>query len=182
MMSIRALVFLLIGSLVTTAVAAEPMPLDIFSVSGQPLDVWKPSGETEPARPARLGAHAATEFICPFAKLPIRGSWDYSSKFDLSSASRFRFQVRTDHPDHIRRATLYFRSGAGWYAGAFELNQSGTTTVELASQDMGAVSVGSAQLSFTSATFDQAQTVSVNGVGDMDLADESVGLDELALQ
>ena len=135
MMSIRALVFLLIGSLVTTAAAAEPMPLDIFSVSGQPPDAWKPSGQTEPARPARLGAHAATEFICPFAKLPIRGSWDYTGKFDLSAASRFRFEVRTDHPDHIRRATLYFRSGAGWYAGAFQLNQSGTTTVELRKAD-----------------------------------------------
>lgn len=64
-----------------------------------------------------------------------RAYWDSPTNLDLQKWRVISFDIQIEQPQAIRRGAIYFRSGAGWYGGWFEVNGSGWQNISLSLAD-----------------------------------------------
>ncbi len=89
-------------------------PLDVFDAKGV---AWRDE-EGKAVKPRRLsGGRRGLRLGCDFSKGGERRTWDLIRRVPAAGYSFYTLWVRVDRPDAVRRLSLYFRSGDGWYAG-----------------------------------------------------------------
>ena len=62
---------------------------------------------------------------CNYIDEIARASWDHTVKLDLTMAHGIQFDILCNDPSPISHFTLYFKSGKGWYAHNFSIDQIG---------------------------------------------------------
>ncbi|MGB4728274.1 MAG: hypothetical protein WBH86_12800, partial [Thermogutta sp.] len=93
--------------------------------------VWRASERTPPIRLIKVDGGQALEIALLFARqgdLP-RSIHDRDVKLDLSRPGEFILEVEVDRPEAVGHLSLYFRSGAGWYAGSGSVSSVGKQLV-----------------------------------------------------
>ncbi len=122
---------------------AAPLPggfqdtsLDSFSYTSdaEAQGVWKPGERSAPVRHAEGEGGSWIEAALPFATDTQRARcvYDRAVRLDLSSAGVFLLDLAVDHPQAVGSLSLYFRSGAGWYAGSGRVAETGRQTLRFA--------------------------------------------------
>ncbi|HOP78686.1 MAG TPA: family 10 glycosylhydrolase [Thermogutta sp.] len=92
---------------------------------------WRASEGTPPIRLIKVDGGQALEIGLPFARhadLP-RSIHDREVKLDLSRPGEFILELEIDRPEAVGHLSLYFRSGAGWYAGSGSVSSVGKQLV-----------------------------------------------------
>ncbi len=94
---------------------------------------WTPMRGSAPVSVARLGRRNVLKLPCDFSGARVeRASWDLSVDLDLVSCRGVRFRFFSRDLSPVSSFSLYFRSGAGWYAARFSPRAgSGWSTVEV---------------------------------------------------
>ncbi len=130
---IIAFLFAVAVSLLVPARAASA--LSFFSGAMAP-DTWSGPGvpSVTPQQALRDGA-AGLMLPLPMQRLSERAYWDATVSIDLSRWSAFTFDIQIEHPEAVKRASIYFRSGAGWYGGWFDVKGNGWKTITLSKAD-----------------------------------------------
>ncbi len=109
----------------------------LFFRNGSPSRWSRPGGPSLAAQPdMHLGA-TGIEFPLSFQGEDSRLYWDTPLDLDLSAYDVFSFLIQVDDPLALSRATLYFRSGDGWYGGWFRLQGDNWQTINLTKRDFG---------------------------------------------
>ncbi len=65
------------------------------------------------------GQGPGLRLMCPMETADDRCSWDADVALDLSWVTEISLSIRIAKPDAVKRCSIYFRSGEGWYAGWF---------------------------------------------------------------
>ncbi len=94
-----------------------------------------PSSTPVLPRPGLFRDAAGVEFAVPMHTVADRVYRDADLHLDLASFSEFSLSLRLEHPAAVSRATLYFKSGNGWYGGWFNVHTDGWQTITLARDD-----------------------------------------------
>ncbi|MGI6081458.1 MAG: glycoside hydrolase family 10 protein [Limnochordia bacterium] len=98
--------------------ASESMIIDSFDYPDE-IDVrraWRPAQDSPPVSLAARDGGQALQMNADFTGDLRRVVYDKDVKLDLSKWGRFTLDLRVDEPRVFSTFTLYFRSGAGWYA------------------------------------------------------------------
>lgn len=92
---------------------------------------WRASEQTTPIRLIQQDGIKSLEVSLPFATRPnwARSVHDRELKLDLSRPGEFVLDVAVEPPEAVAHLSLYFRSGAGWYAGSGSVTSVGRQTV-----------------------------------------------------
>jgi len=120
-------------SLAESTAASKEIVLEDVSYADQQhaQQAWRASEQTAPIRLVDAEGTKALEIVLPFAS---RADWprsvhDRDVKMDLSRPGEFVLDVAVDQPEAVGHLSLYFRSGAGWYAGSGSVNRPGKQAV-----------------------------------------------------
>ncbi|MGQ9762182.1 MAG: glycoside hydrolase family 10 protein [Thermogutta sp.] len=92
---------------------------------------WRASEQTGPIRLFQQEGIKFLEVGLPFASRPNwpRSVHDRELKLDLSRPGEFVLEVAVEPPEAVAHLSLYFRSGAGWYAGSGSVTSTGRQAV-----------------------------------------------------
>jgi len=113
--------------------AAREIVLEDASYASEELaqQAWRASDQTPAIRLMEAEGAKVLEVTLPFASqadLP-RSVHDRDVKLDLSRPGEFVLEVAVDRPEAVGHLSLYFRSGAGWYAGGGSVTSAGKQAV-----------------------------------------------------
>ncbi len=92
---------------------------------------WRAQGETPPVEPFQQAGKRGLQFDVPFAQQPKleRTVHDRQVSLDLAAVGGFALELVVAPPEVVGHLSLYFRSGAGWYAAGKNLRQPGWQTL-----------------------------------------------------
>ncbi len=76
-------------------------------------------------------------FPCTFTDVLKRVYWDRSVSLNLAQYSSFIFDVSSQNPQIIRKISIYFKSGSGWYISNQPILQTGRQQLTLKKSDFG---------------------------------------------
>jgi uncharacterized lipoprotein YddW (UPF0748 family) len=111
--------------------ASEEMVIEGFEYGD--LEVargeWIPQGQSPPVDLLELPGNLI--FRCGFSGGMDRCYWDKAVELNLINLSRIELKLYVEKPEPIGRATIYFKSGNGWYAGWFSLGKRGWQTISI---------------------------------------------------
>lgn len=104
-----------------------------YSSSEAARSVWRSLGGTPLVEMFSEGDQPVLAFQAPFASNPRleRTILDCDKQLDLSAAGRVVLEIRTLQTQSPAQLTLYFRSGAGWFAGSAQVSPQGWRQVVL---------------------------------------------------
>jgi uncharacterized lipoprotein YddW (UPF0748 family) len=93
---------------------AETRALKVFD---EPSASWlSDRGKSTPPRRLTQG-HRGLRLDCKFSGGKERQTWNLTAPVATAGQSFYSLWVRVDNPEAVRRISLYFRSGQGWFAG-----------------------------------------------------------------
>ncbi|MGQ9588873.1 MAG: glycoside hydrolase family 10 protein [Planctomycetota bacterium] len=120
--------------------AAKPAPADPRALfAPQAAREWKPLDGSPPVEAAgekTPDGTPAVRFACPMARVAERAYWDRAIALDLAGVQRLRFWLHaTGDPGAVSGATLYLRSGAGWYGAPIDFGFDRWTRVAIEAKD-----------------------------------------------
>ncbi|TVR51585.1 MAG: hypothetical protein EA425_06895, partial [Puniceicoccaceae bacterium] len=120
------------------AALAAPGPASALAELIRDPSLWSARNDTPPATAIESAQPPVLNFNCPFASLPDRRVfWDAPVALDLEAGRSFRFEVASPDPAPIRRLTVYFRSGQGWYgADAYPAADGDWKTIRISTTDL----------------------------------------------
>ena len=126
--------------LVAVAIAAQTptraqTTLNFFSGPHAPAKWTGPGVPSVRAENGIRGDADGLTLPLPMRRLSDRAYWDATVNMDLSAWTAFSFDVQIDDPSAVKRASIYFRSGEGWYGGWFELDGRNWKTIPLSRAD-----------------------------------------------
>ena len=100
---------------------------------------WRAEGQTPAVQPFQEAGKRGIQFAVPFAELPklVRTVHDRQAQLDLAAAGGFALELAVQPPEVVGHLSLYFRSGAGWYAAGKGLRQTGWQTLYFSKADFG---------------------------------------------
>ena len=108
----------------------------LFFEGDQAPTRWQGTGvETVRPQPDVFAEHHGLTLELPLDELANRAYWDATVSLDLKESNSFSFDVQIDNPDAIKSASIYFRSGDGWYGGWFTLEDNKWQNITLARAD-----------------------------------------------
>lgn len=108
--------------------ATPTTSLGIFEKS----TVWKgPSVQATRPQPNLRANAPGIEFIAPMSRLDLRAFWETNIKLDLQKINLIQFDVKIDNPAAVKRFSIHFKSGAGWYGGWFNLDSPEWQTITI---------------------------------------------------
>ncbi|HSV72789.1 MAG TPA: family 10 glycosylhydrolase [Chthonomonadales bacterium] len=116
---------------------ARPIAIDgfAFASTAAAQAAWSPgtgAGAVTVAAGRTPDGRPATAFHCQMAPADERAYWDRPGRLDLGRAGRVRLWVRVEgDATAIARATLYVRSGEGWYGASFGVPARGWRSILL---------------------------------------------------
>lgn len=135
-MRLAAVAFLfLLLSLLTSAFASEEIVIEGFEY--EDLETmrreWVPQGQSPPLELVELDdiPYRYPLFFCNFSTDVERCYWDKAIGLNLMGLSRVEMKLYVERPEPIGRATIYFKSGDGWYAGWFSLREAGWQRISI---------------------------------------------------
>ncbi len=122
----------------TAGVQVTPLPV-FGEGTASGASAWRsPDGTHGAVRRAMVAGRPGVSLPCKLATADDRVFWDAAVTLNLSSFTGVGFRLRVHNADAVRRVSLYFRSGSGWY-GAW-VTPAGTNWMDIA-LDRGAFSV-----------------------------------------
>jgi len=93
---------------------------------------WQPMAGTAPVALGRAEGASALRFPCNFAGTDIeRASWDRQVKLDLDLCRGVQFEFHCQDASPVSYFSIYFQSGAGWYASSFYPESTGWNRVTI---------------------------------------------------
>lgn len=112
----------------------ERLIIDSFDYVQNSESVWKPMGGSLPVEITSIEFGQAFPKLedrsqqvlllkCDFSKKGERCTWDREINLDLTRYGKFSLRIYAENPQAIRNGTLYFQSGAGWFAGEFPVER-----------------------------------------------------------
>jgi len=98
---------------------------------------WRAEGQTPAVELFQEGPRRGIQFAVPFADQPNleRTIHDRQVELDLAAAGGFALELAVQPPEVVGHLSLYFRSGAGWYAAGKSLRQPGWQTLQFSKAD-----------------------------------------------
>jgi uncharacterized lipoprotein YddW (UPF0748 family) len=101
---------------------------------------WRPMAGTSPVAAVESDGKPALRFPCDFgnSRDVQRASWDRSLDLDLSGCRGVSFDFLCRDASPVSHFSLYFQSGAGWYAGTFHPESTGWNRITVETSDMSA--------------------------------------------
>jgi len=104
-----------------TAAAPPVPPAEFLLLNGtapRSARAWRPGRETPPAAQSDKGVILP----CPFASRSAdRFYWDFPLRRNLTGVTSLELDLSCRHPEALRAVSIYFKSGAGWYAWTGDL-------------------------------------------------------------
>jgi len=113
-------------------VGGTAMPADTSRASTSTIDdcryssnaaaqaAWQPMRGSAPALAARLNGEPVLRLSCNFKGTTFeRASWDRKVKLNLAAYQGIELRVFSTDLKPVAHFNIYFRSGNGWYSGAF---------------------------------------------------------------
>lgn len=122
--------FLLLG---TAARAADTRVIDSFDYKNekQVAAAWQPIENSPLLAPVEGQKGGAARARWHWKNVGERAYYDRKVALNLSSYARVVLRLRTDRPEAIGHGTVYFHSGDGWYAGGFQVDDTGLQTITI---------------------------------------------------
>ncbi len=124
--------------LASPAMAVDWTSLGLFQGS-QAATAWKAHDGSSVAVQVRLyGEEAGLRVDAVMRPDQDRVYYDRPLALDLSAFTEFSLAVRIANPQAVSRASIYFKSGNGWYGGWFKIGGAQWQTITLARSTFGA--------------------------------------------
>jgi uncharacterized lipoprotein YddW (UPF0748 family) len=108
-----------------------------YSSPSEARSVWRNARGTPPVEIVSEAERPVLQFRAPFASQPglERTILDRDIEADLAAAGVILLEIRADNPEVAPQLSLYFRSGAGWYAAGARLRGEGWQQLEFSQRD-----------------------------------------------
>lgn len=118
---------LALGLRASAAGVDTPRILDrfLYTSASEARAAWRLAEKSPPVELAP-GGKGGLVFPCPFQSDAMdRFCWDRALNLDLSRTSSLELDLACDRPEALRRLTIYFKSGPGWYVWSEALARTG---------------------------------------------------------
>ncbi|MGB8169848.1 MAG: family 10 glycosylhydrolase [Chthoniobacteraceae bacterium] len=116
----RLFVCLTLVQICAHADSAGLIDAGVFDSDAAAREAWVAKEGSPPAAARTVAGRPALALSCPFTHSKLgRVVWDREVALDLSRAEAVELEIYCPQAGPISSFTLYFKSGGGWYSGAF---------------------------------------------------------------